>query len=255
VEGWVFLGQRKISRTKKAMEIDGVLLLDKPKGYTSHDMVAYVRRKFGIKKVGHCGTLDPIATGLLLLVLGKGTKIQELLMSEDKVYRGQMRLGQITDTQDAEGQVLEERPVPEFTEEQIQAAFEKFTGDFYQTPPMVSAVKHKGVPLYKLARAGKMVDREPRVVHLYYYKILGRDRFHISFEIGCSKGFYVRTYCHDIGLALGCGAHLSELVRLRSGNFSLEQAISWETLQSLSSPRELANHVLSLAEVSRLRRR
>ncbi|CAF0702481.1 tRNA pseudouridine synthase B [Candidatus Methylacidithermus pantelleriae] len=241
--------------SEKSMEIDGVLLINKPKGYTSHDMVAFIRRKFHVKKVGHCGTLDPIATGLLILVLGKATKIQDLLMSEDKVYRGRMRLGQITDTQDADGVILEERPVPQYSDAEIQEAFERFTGDFYQTPPMISAVKYKGIPLYKLARAGKNVERKPRIVHLYYYKILGRDSQHIDFEIGCSKGFYVRTYCHDIGLALGCGAHLVELTRLRSGNFTLDQAISWETLQALDSPSQLLQHVLPLPEVSRLRRR
>jgi tRNA pseudouridine55 synthase len=236
------------------MELDGLLLLDKPKGKTSHDMVDVLRRKFGLKKVGHCGTLDPMATGLLMLVVGKATKIQDLLMAEDKVYHGAMKLGQSTDSQDAEGKVIEEREVPALTSEQIRGAFEKFTGDFYQMPPMVSALKHQGVPLYKLARVGKTVEREPRLVHVYRYEIQQIELPRIAFSLGCSKGFYVRTYCHDIGNELGCGAHLTELVRARSGNFSLEHAISWEKLQQLESLLELQPYILSLAEVSRLRR-
>src|SRR4051812_21424500 len=150
---------------------DGVLLVDKAEGMTSHDVVALVRRKLEIKKVGHCGTLDPIATGLLLLTLGRGTKIQDLLMSEDKEYSGTLLLGLSTSTQDREGEVTQERPVPALTEEQIRAAFDKYRGDFYQMPPMVSAIKHGGVPLYKLARQGKTVEREPRLVHVYRYSI------------------------------------------------------------------------------------
>src|SRR5436190_5092255 len=141
---------------------DGVLLVDKAEGMTSHDVVALVRRKLEIKKVGHCGTLDPIATGLLLLTIGRGTKVQDLLMSEDKEYAGTLMLGITTDTQDRQGAVIDQRPVPSLGEDEVRAAFEKFRGDFYQIPPMVSAKKHGGVPLYKLARQGKVVEREPR---------------------------------------------------------------------------------------------
>ena len=236
------------------MELDGVLLLDKPHGPTSHDMVDRVRRKFGLKKVGHCGTLDPAATGLLMIGIGKATKIQDLLMAEDKVYAGRMKLGQTTDSQDAQGVVLETKEVPGLTPEQIAAVFAKFTGDFYQLPPMVSAVKKDGVPLYKLARAGKTVEREPRLVHVYSHTIKEIALPEITFEITCSKGFYVRTYCHDIGAELGCGAHLTALSRLRSGNFSLDKAVSWETLDALGSAHELSQHVLTLPEISRLRR-
>ena len=150
---------------------DGVLLVDKAAGMTSHDVVAIVRRRLQMKKVGHCGTLDPIATGLLLLTLGRGTKIQDLLMSEDKEYSGTMILGVTTDTQDSAGQPTQERPVPPLDEATIRAAFEKFSGDFYQMPPMVSAIKQGGIPLYKLARQGKTVEREPRLVHVYRYSI------------------------------------------------------------------------------------
>jgi tRNA pseudouridine55 synthase len=236
------------------MELDGVLLLDKPKGPTSHDLVDRVRRKFGLKKVGHCGTLDPAATGLLMLVLGRATKIQDLLMAEDKVYAGRMKLGETTDSQDAQGVVLTTTPVPALTQAEIEAAFAKFSGDFYQIPPMVSALKKDGVPLYKLARAGKTVEREPRLVHVYKHQIKSIELPHIDFELDCSKGFYVRTYCHDIGAALGCGAHLTELIRVRSGNFALKDALKWEEIDAMPGLAALAPRVLSLPEISRLRR-
>jgi tRNA pseudouridine55 synthase len=231
---------------------DGVLLVDKAEGMTSHDVVAIVRRQLGIKKVGHCGTLDPIATGLLLLTIGRGTKVQDLLMSEDKEYVGTLTLGTATSTQDRQGDVVDTKPVPEFTEEQIRAAFDKFRGDFYQMPPMVSAKKHGGVPLYKLARQGKVVEREPRFVHVYRYTI---DRIalpDVDFSMLCSKGFYVRTYAHDIGETLGCCAHLKSLRRTKSGRFDVADAIS--VAQIKSSPREeIAQRILSLPQVSRMR--
>lgn len=238
-------------------EIDGLLLVNKPKNKTSHDIVAYVRKAYGLKKVGHCGTLDPMATGLLMLVVGKATKVQDLLMSEDKLYRGSMKLGEVTDTQDAEGEILMSKPVPEITDEDLTALFNKFTGDFYQTPPMVSAVKKDGIPLYKLARQGKTVEREPRLVHVYYYEILKKEIPVIDFELRCSKGFYVRTYCHEIGKELDCGAHLCALDRIKSGNFSIEmdQTVSWEALQNNQGDKNfLKDKIFSLPEISRIRR-
>src|SRR6188474_851812 len=199
---------------------------------TSHDVVALVRRRLQIRKVGHCGTLDPIATGLLLLTLGRGTKIQDLLMSEDKEYTGTLTLGATTDTQDRAGQIIEERPVPPLTDELVRGAFEKFRGDFYQMPPMVSAIKQGGVPLYKLARQGKTVEREPRLVHVYKYTIDRVASPEIDFSVACSKGFYVRTYAHDIGEMLGCGAHLKNLRRTRSGRFLVNGAITVDELQN-----------------------
>ncbi len=236
------------------MEIDGVLLIDKPQGKTSHDLVDFVRRKFNFKKVGHCGTLDPMATGLLILVLGKATKIQDLLMNEEKVYSGTMKLGQNTDSQDADGQITEERPVPPLTQEGFVKIMQEFSGDFYQTPPMYSAVKIDGVPLYKLARAGKEIPREPRLVHIFRHKITQWNLPQISFEIVCSKGFYVRTYCYDIGQKIGCGAHLTQLARLKSGNFTLNHALTWDNLQALKTVDDLRSSILSLPEVSQMRR-
>src|SRR2546421_2020136 len=231
---------------------DGVLLVDKAEGMTSHDVVALVRRKLEIRKVGHCGTLDPIATGLLLLTLGRGTKVQDLLMSEDKEYVGTLTLGIITSTQDRQGEVVEERPIPALNDEQIRAAFEKFRGDFYQMPPMVSAKKHGGVPLYKLARQGKVVEREPRFVHVYRYTVDRISLPEIDFSVLCSKGFYVRTYAHDIGELLSCGAHLKSLRRTQSGRFGVDNAISVEQIKEL--PRdEIAQRILSLPQGSRMR--
>jgi len=231
---------------------DGVLLVDKAEGMTSHDVVALVRRKLDMRKIGHCGTLDPIATGLLLLTLGRGTKVQDLLMSEDKEYVGTLTLGIITDTQDRQGEVVEKRPVPALTEEKIRAAFEKFRGDFYQMPPMVSAKKHGGIPLYKLARQGKTVEREPRLVHVYRYSVDQIGLPEIDFSVLCSKGFYVRTYAHDIGEALGCGAHLKCLRRTKSGRFTVDQAISVDTIKN-APWEEIMKHILSLPDVSRMR--
>jgi tRNA pseudouridine55 synthase len=231
---------------------DGVLLVDKAAGMTSHDVVAIVRRRLQMKKVGHCGTLDPIATGLLLLTLGRGTKIQDLLMSEDKEYSGTMILGTTTDTQDSAGNVTQERPVPPLDEATLRAAFEKFSGDFYQMPPMVSAIKQGGVPLYKLARQGKTVEREPRLVHVYRHSI---DRIalpEIDFTVVCSKGFYVRTYAHDIGETLGCGAHLKNLRRTKSGRFRVDGAITVDELKN-SEPVDILPRILTLPEVSRMR--
>lgn len=231
---------------------DGVLLVDKAEGMTSHDVVALVRRKLQIRKVGHCGTLDPIATGLLLITIGRGTKVQDLLMSEDKEYTGAFVLGVATDTQDRQGEITLQRPVPALDEAQIRAAFEKFRGDFYQMPPMVSAKKHGGVPLYKLARQGKVVEREPRLVHVYRYTI-GRIQLpEIAFSVLCSKGFYVRTYAHDIGETLGCGAHLKSLRRTKSGRFEVANAMSVDQIKDL--PREeILRRLLSLPDVSRMR--
>lgn len=232
--------------------IDGVLLVDKGQDMTSHDVVAVARRCLGIKKIGHCGTLDPMATGLLILVVGRATKIQDLLMSEDKEYVGTLTLGVTTNTQDAEGEVLGKKEVADFSPEVINSAFDEFKGDFYQIPPMVSAIKKDGVPLYKLARQGKTVKRDPRLVYVYSKRI---DRIalpEIDFTVKCSKGFYVRTYADDIGAKLGCGAHLSKLRRTRSGKFDLSRVVTFDQLKQ-GKRDEVIETMLSLPEVSRMR--
>lgn len=230
----------------------GVLLIDKAPGMTSHDVVAIARRQLNMKKIGHCGTLDPMATGLLMLVINRATKIQDLLMSEDKTYAGTMTFGATTTTQDKEGEIVEEKEVPDLSQEEIIDAFEKLTGDFEQIPPMVSAIKKDGVPLYKLARKGKVVERKPRAVSVKGYEVTRIDLPEIDFVVDCSKGFYVRTYAHDIGENLGCGAHLSSLRRTRSGKFTLERAVPVSVLKE-ASREDLVNSFVSLAEISLMR--
>jgi tRNA pseudouridine55 synthase len=231
---------------------DGVLLIDKASGMTSHDVVAIVRNRLETQKVGHCGTLDPFATGLLLIVVGRGTKIQDLLMSEDKEYVGTMKLGVVTDTQDRDGVVLETHEVGALDKVAVDAAFAKFHGDFYQTPPMVSAIKKEGVPLYKLAREGKVVDREPRFVHVYAHEVREVRPPEIDFRVICSKGFYVRTYAHEIGRELGYGAHLAALRRTKSGRFTVDGALTIEELKSYSK-ESITNRMISLPDISRMR--
>ena len=230
----------------------GVLLIDKAPGMTSHDVVAIARRQLNMKKIGHCGTLDPMATGLLMLVINRATKIQDLLMSEDKTYTGTITLGSTTSTQDKEGEIEEEKDVPELREEEIRAAFDAHKGDFEQIPPMVSAIKKDGVPLYKLARKGLVVERKPRPVSVRDYRLDRIELPEIDFAVDCTKGFYVRTYAHDIGQKLGCGAHLSTLRRTRSGKFTLERAVPVDVLKK-ASREDLVNSFVSLAEISLMR--
>jgi tRNA pseudouridine55 synthase len=230
----------------------GVLLIDKAPDMTSHDVVAIARRALKTKKIGHCGTLDPMATGLLMLVIGRATKIQDLLMSEDKEYEGTVTLGATTSTQDRQGEVLETRPVEDFTAEQIEAAFAAYDGHFEQMPPMVSAIKKDGVPLYKLARKGQTIERELRPVYITSHKITRIALPEIDFTVNCSKGFYVRTYAHDIGEKLRCGGHLSALRRTRSGKFTLERAVPVADLKT-APLEDLLKAMVSLAEISLMR--
>ena len=232
--------------------VDGVLLVDKDPDMTSHDVVSVARRTLGQKKIGHCGTLDPMATGLLILTLGRGTKIQDLLMAEDKEYVGTVRLGEETTTQDKEGEIVLSKDVPELDEHGILSVLKDFTGDFHQTPPMVSAIKKDGVPLYKLARQGKEVKREPRLVHVYDYELTSLNLPEFDFRVICSKGFYVRTYAHEIGMKIGCGAHLSSLRRTKSGKFGADGAMTFDELKN-GTRESVAERALSLSEVSKLR--
>jgi tRNA pseudouridine55 synthase len=214
--------------------LDGALLIDKPAGPTSHDIVDAIRREFGIKKVGHCGTLDPNATGLLIIVLGRGTKLSERLMADDKVYEGSIKFGETTDSFDADGELVASLPVPPLTMEQLNAAAAEFKGDQMQVPPMVSAVKKGGVPLYKLARKGVEVAREPRLIHIYNFLFSAYDEPIGWFRIACTKGTYVRSIAHDLGQKLGCGAHLATLRRTVSGKFNVSDSILFEDVLKLS---------------------
>jgi len=209
--------------------MDGILNLDKPKGITSHDVVERVRAVAGQRRVGHAGTLDPMATGVLLVCLGRATRLAEYLMASPKTYRARIRLGITTDTYDAEGQVTEERPV-EATRSDVEAALGRFRGRILQVPPMFSAIKRKGQPLYRLARQGITVEREPRPVEIYELRLTAWEPPDLTLEVTCSPGTYIRSLAHDLGQALGCGAHLAGLVRLASGDFRLEDAVPLEEL-------------------------
>ncbi len=213
---------------------DGILLVDKPAGFTSHDVVAKVRSHFRLRKVGHGGTLDPMATGLLILLLGRGTKLSERIMGTDKEYEGAIRLGATTDTEDADGTVLEERDYSHVTREAVEAEMTKRRGDQMQTPPMVSAIKKNGVPLYKLARKGKEVERDARLIHVYHFALLDFNPPHVRFALKCTKGTYVRTLAAELGAALGCGAHLAELQRTGIGNLHLAHATPLDELLTCS---------------------
>ena len=215
-------------------EAEGILLVDKPGGITSHDVVDRVRRLFRMKRVGHAGTLDPMATGLMLILVGKATKVSQYLMSMDKEYTGTMKLGEETDSQDADGEVLVTKDVPELSEEAIQLAMKEFLGDQYQTPPMFSAKKVNGQPLYKLARKGKTVPREPRVIRVSRFELTAWELPEVSFLVACSKGAYVRTLAHDLGQNFGCGAHLNVLRRTGVGQFGIDKADTLDILKELS---------------------
>jgi tRNA pseudouridine55 synthase len=223
--------------------LDGALLIDKPAGPTSHDVVDAIRRKFGVKKVGHCGTLDPNATGLLIIVLGRATKLSEKLMSDDKVYEGTMKFGEATDSYDADGELTGSLPVPPLTLDELNEAGAGFVGDQMQTPPMVSAIKKNGVPLYKLARKGIEVHREPRLIHIYNFRFTSYVEPIGTFKLACTKGTYVRSIAHDLGQKIGCGAHLATLRRTVSGKFDAADATRLENILQLS-PSELEKRVI-----------
>ncbi len=203
---------------------------------TSHDVVRRVRRIFKTRKVGHGGTLDPLATGVLPVAIGDGTKILQFLLAEDKSYRATFKLGITTDTFDSEGQILLERPVPEFTSADLETVCAEFRGDIEQLPPMFSALKKDGVPLYKLARQGKTVARELRQVTISRLDLIHNDLQTVTIEVDCSKGTYIRTLISDIGERLGCGAHLTALRRLQSGEFSIDECLTLEELQQMEEP-------------------
>lgn len=213
----------------------GLILVDKPQEWTSHDVVNFIRRRFAISKVGHCGTLDPIATGLLVVLLGRATKLSSRLLSQDKVYTGSMYLGVETHTQDRAGEVTataEPSAVSAVTAAAVRAVAARYTGPLLQVPPMVSALKKDGKRLYKLARGGQEVEREARPVHIHQLDIDAVDIPIVRFTVRCSKGTYVRTLCADIGRELGCGAHMYDLRRLRSGTFRVEDAYTIETIKT-----------------------
>jgi tRNA pseudouridine55 synthase len=214
-------------------ELDGVLLVDKPTEHTSHDVIARLRGKLRMRKIGHAGTLDPMATGLLVVLVGRATRVSQYIISLDKEYEGTIEFGKVTDSQDADGEVMETRPVPPMTEEQVRAAMQGFLGDQYQTPPMFSAIKVGGVPLYKKARKGEEVEREPRFIRVMSWDLTGLSLPHADFRLRCTKGTYVRTLAHDLGAKLGCGAHLRALRRTATDRFSVADALTMDQIEAM----------------------
>ncbi|MDI6780943.1 MAG: tRNA pseudouridine(55) synthase TruB [bacterium] len=213
--------------------MDGILVIDKPAGMTSHDVVAIMRRIAGQRRIGHAGTLDPEATGVLIILLGKATQLFEDMKKTQKEYIAGIKLGITTTTQDAWGERLTENTEFEIKETAIKATMERFRGRITQIPPMVSAIKHKGKPLYKLARAGQVVERQPREVNIFELSLLSFDneKQEAIIRVICSSGTYVRTLCADLGDVLGVGAHMCSLRRMRVGEFSIDNAVTLEELE------------------------
>ncbi len=228
--------------------LNGILLVDKPSGPTSHDVLDRIRRHFQLEKAGHAGTLDPQATGLLVLMIGRATKLANTLLADDKTYSGTLHLGIATDTQDAQGIPIREADYRAITRAQVQQEIQRWQGDLLQTPPMISAAKKNGVPLYKLARRGQVVERQPKLIHIYEFNLLDFNPPLVTFRLRCSKGVYVRTLCADIGEALGCGAHLAQLCRERSGDFSLQDALSLDAILELNRP-QLIERLIPLHQI------
>jgi len=227
--------------------LNGFLVIDKPSGWTSHDVVAKIRRLVRGTKVGHGGTLDPMATGVLPVALGKGTRVLGYLQDADKAYRAVMRLGVTTDTLDITGQVVRECPVDGVSPERVREVIDGFRGPLMQTPPLYSAIKKDGVPLYKLARQGVEVERQPRAVEIHRLEITDIDVPLVSFDVSCSKGTYIRSLCHDIGEALGTGACLESLVRTQAGPFRMENAVGMEELLGLAQDGRIGEVLIPLS--------
>ena len=211
-------------------KIEGFIALDKPKGPTSHAIIQDLKKRFGLPKIGHVGTLDPMATGLLLLCIGEATKFSRFLIEADKAYVAELVLGESTDTYDAEGQVREKKSIKGITNDSIERALSELRGTILQKPPMFSAKKIKGRRLYKLARQGKEIEREELPVNIYKNKLLDLQGPRMSLEIECSKGTYIRSIAHDLGKSLGCGAHLGGLRRTKVGKFSERDMVSLDAL-------------------------
>ena len=211
--------------------INGIVNIYKEKGYTSHDVVAVLRKVVGQKKIGHTGTLDPDATGVLPVCLGRATKVCELLTDHDKTYEALLLLGKTTDTQDISGEVLEEKDSAHLTEEEVRSCIESFIGEYDQVPPMYSALKVNGKKLYELAREGKTVERKSRRVQIHGIRILEMNLPHVRMEVDCSKGTYIRTLCHDIGEKLQVGGCMEELERTKVGRFLKEDAVTLDEVR------------------------
>ncbi|HII3849291.1 TPA: tRNA pseudouridine(55) synthase TruB [Pasteurella multocida] len=224
---------------KRGRDIDGVFLLDKPQGMSSNDIMQKVKRVFQANKAGHTGALDPLATGMLPICLGEATKFSQFLLDADKRYQVTAKLGERTDTSDAEGQVVETRDV-QVDVQDILAALPHFRGNLMQVPTMFSALKHQGKPLYEYARAGITVEREARPITIFDLQFIAYDAPYLTLEVHCSKGTYIRTLVDDLGEYLGCGAHVTALRRTAVANYPVEAMMDWDTLQVLAAQQDLA---------------
>ncbi len=229
--------------------VDGILNINKPRGKTSFGIVAIVRRLSGERRVGHTGTLDPEATGVLPVCIGKATRIVEFLMDTTKTYRAEVELGITTDTYDATGDVVQRGDVFGIDRQRIEVALESFRGEIMQIPPMYSAVKHNGRPLYELARAGRTVEREGRPVEIHSLEILEWQAPVATIEVVCGKGTYIRSLAHDLGQVLGCGAMLRNLIRLRCGLFSIEDSVSLPELEDAFDRGRWQKYLYSIDDV------
>lgn len=229
--------------------IHGVLNIYKEKGYTSHDVVARLRRIVGQKKIGHTGTLDPEAEGVLPVCLGKATKLCDLLTNKDKTYEAVLLLGISTDTQDTTGKILEEKNTADLREEAVREVVLSFEGEYDQIPPMFSALKVGGKKLYELARDGKEVERKPRHVQIYRIRILQIDLPRVRMEVTCSKGTYIRTLCHDIGEKLGCGGCMESLLRTRVERFGVAESLRISEVEQLMDEGTLQEHMIKVDEM------
>lgn len=214
------------------LAIDGLLIIDKPQAWTSHDVVGRLRRLTGIRRIGHAGTLDPLATGVLPMGIGRGTRVLEYISDAEKHYVGTLELGAITDTYDADGHVIERHDWTGVTKEMIRCAFNGFVGAIEQRPPIFSAIKQGGVPLHRLARAGQAVAPPPRTVTILDVAVVEVDLPRVTFSVTCSKGTYIRSLAHDIGQRLACGSHLTALRRTMTGGFTIGQAITLEQFEA-----------------------
>ena len=230
---------------KRGRDIDGVFLLDKPQGMSSNDIMQKVKRLFQANKAGHSGALDPLATGMLPICLGEATKFSQFLLDADKRYVVTAKLGERTDTSDAEGQVVETRPVNVETS-QILTALEQFRGDILQVPTMFSALKHNGKPLYEYARAGITVEREARPITIFELNFIEYQAPFLTLEVHCSKGTYIRTLVDDLGEVLGCGAHVTVLRRTAVADYPAEKMMTWDALQALAEQGDLDQHLLPI---------
>ena len=225
---------------------EGVLVIDKPEGLSSMETVEKVKRLLRVKKAGHGGTLDPFATGVLPVCLGRATKIAQFILEGDKEYEGVFELGLITETYDITGEVVEKRPVPDLTLEKIQKVFDEYIGVIEQVPPAFSAAKLHGRPLYKYAREGLKVEKPPKKVEILVFEALRYEPPHVHFRIYCSKGTYIRSLVHEVGLQLGCGATLVKLRRLRKGPFTIDQALSLKRVEDELKAGRLEKHIIPL---------